>query len=75
MCLRNIAQIWSPYLYPSSDSPRYTMAFATNSVMAGTAIVFCFILRHVLKRANEAADRNDAEAGQNDVVGKVRYVL
>lgn len=75
MCLRNLAQIWSPYLYPSSDGPRYTMAFATNSVMAGTAIVFCFILRYFLKRANKAEDRKDAEAGQNHLVGKVRYVL
>ncbi|WVQ83939.1 hypothetical protein IAT38_006083 [Cryptococcus sp. DSM 104549] len=74
--LGNIAQIWSPYLYPSSDSPRYTTAFATNSVMAGVAILFCFILRFVLKRDNNRMDREDAEAEARGEAAeeKVRYV-
>ncbi|OCF45725.1 nicotinamide mononucleotide permease [Kwoniella heveanensis CBS 569] len=73
--LGNIAQIWSPYLYPSSDAPRYTTAFATNSVMAGVAIAFCFILRFFLKRANDQMDREEAESGDRAVPEKVRYVL
>ncbi|EAL19325.1 hypothetical protein CNBH0190 [Cryptococcus deneoformans B-3501A] len=106
--LGNIAQIWSPYLYPSTDAPRYTVscpiptlllltlcffififtgdlatdmgnqtAFATNSVMAAVAILFCFVLRFFLKRGNAKMDREDAEAEARGEASeeRVRYVL
>ncbi|OWZ35154.1 nicotinamide mononucleotide permease [Cryptococcus neoformans c45] len=75
--LGNIAQIWSPYLYPSIDAPRYTTAFATNSAMAAVAILFCFVLRFFLKMGNAKMDREDAEAEARGeaVEDRVRYVL
>ncbi|WVQ77510.1 hypothetical protein IAR50_007196 [Cryptococcus sp. DSM 104548] len=74
--LGNIAQIWSPYLYPSSDAPRYTTAFATNSAMAAIAIFFCFVLRAVLGRDNARMDleAEQAEARGERVPDRVKYV-
>ncbi|GAA6039056.1 hypothetical protein JCM8097_000175 [Rhodosporidiobolus ruineniae] len=83
-------QIWSPYLYPKSDAPRYTTAFVTNSIMAAISILFCFILRFCLARANRKMDKDEADAAlasgdasgdfeKNEVgsavVRKPRYIL
>ncbi|GJN87585.1 hypothetical protein Rhopal_000540-T1 [Rhodotorula paludigena] len=85
--LGNIAQIWSPYLYPKSDGPKYSTAFITNSVMTAVSITFCFILRYFLKRANTQMDREEAEYDDEKeansdgvsriapVTKKIRYVL
>ncbi|KWU45903.1 putative nicotinamide mononucleotide permease [Rhodotorula sp. JG-1b] len=59
--LGNIAQIWSPYLYPKSDGPKYTTAFITNTVMTAVSITACFILRYCLKRNNAQMDRQEVE--------------
>ncbi|KAM0747982.1 putative nicotinamide mononucleotide permease [Meredithblackwellia eburnea MCA 4105] len=79
--LGNIAQIWSPYLYPKSDGPKYSTAFVTNSVMTAGSIAFCLILRYCLKRNNDQMDREDAmdaEAASEKGVSstkRIRYVL
>ncbi|ODN84940.1 hypothetical protein, variant [Cryptococcus amylolentus CBS 6039] len=75
--LGNIAQVYSPYLYPSTDSPRYTTAFATNSAITALAVVFCFVLRAILKRDNKRMDREEMEAEERglEVEGRARYVL
>ncbi|ORY54884.1 putative nicotinamide mononucleotide permease [Leucosporidium creatinivorum] len=85
--LGNIAQIWSPYLYPKSDGPKYSTAFITNSVMTAASIAFCLILRYCLKRNNEQMDRQEQEdletasrldkdsAGAPAVQKQIRYVL
>lgn len=70
-----VAQVWSPYLYDKKYSPRYRIAFATNTVMAAAAVMFCLILRFCLARENkkmaerEIADREGAETK------RIRYVL
>ncbi|GAA5892665.1 hypothetical protein JCM6882_000551 [Rhodosporidiobolus microsporus] len=85
--LGNLAQIWSPYLYPKSDSPMYTTAFVTNSIMTAVAIALCMGLRFLLMRDNARMDREEAEydskadeAGSEMASGrpferKPRYVL
>lgn len=66
--------MWSPYLYDKKYSPRYRVAFATNTVMAAAAVLFCLLLRFCLARENkkmaerEAMDREGAEK-------RIRYVL
>ncbi|GJN93243.1 hypothetical protein Rhopal_006290-T1 [Rhodotorula paludigena] len=59
--LGNIAQIWSPYMWPKSDGPKYSTAFITNIVMTGLAICLCITLRFFLGRANAQMDREEAE--------------
>lgn len=44
-CMSNSASIWNAYLYPSSDAPRYTVAFVCNCVFIGLAILCAIALR------------------------------
>ncbi|GAA5937202.1 hypothetical protein JCM3775_001578 [Rhodotorula graminis] len=62
----NLAQIWSPYLYPKSDGPEYSIAFITNSVVAALAIALCLVLRFFLARDNARMDREEAELYGDD---------
>ncbi|TVY83977.1 putative transporter, partial [Lachnellula suecica] len=48
----NIAQIYSPYLYPSSDGPRYLTAMICNAAFCVACIIFALGLRWCLKREN-----------------------
>ncbi|GAA5820965.1 hypothetical protein JCM11251_001898 [Rhodosporidiobolus azoricus] len=85
--LGNIAQIWSPYLYPKSEGPEYTKAWIVNSIMTAVAICLCMTLRFLLNRENKKMDAEEAELDQKaDEAGsemasrmqyerKPRYVL
>ncbi|KAI5478410.1 putative nicotinamide mononucleotide permease [Pseudohyphozyma bogoriensis] len=86
--LGNVAQIWSPYLYPKGDAPKYTTAFVTNSIMTAISILFCFVLRYCLARNNAQMDREEAadheayasassetKSDAGPLVKKVRYIL
>jgi MFS family permease len=82
--LGNIAQIWSPYLYPKDDAPKYTKAFMTNSIMTVVSILGCFILRWCLTRNNRQMERQEAQILEGlpekgiavaDGQKKIRYVL
>ncbi|KAI5449816.1 hypothetical protein NCC49_004028 [Naganishia albida] len=73
--LGNVAQVWSPYLYDKKYSPRYQVAFATNTVMAAAAVLFCLVLRFCLARENKKMDEReqlDQEGAENRTI---RYVL
>ncbi|GAA5911304.1 hypothetical protein JCM8208_004326 [Rhodotorula glutinis] len=63
----NLAQIWSPYLYPKSDGPEYSIAVITNSVVTALAIALSLVLRFFLARDNARMDREEAEfCGDNE---------
>lgn len=66
-----MAQIWSPYLYPSSDGPRYVKAFSVNAAATALAIVLSLVLRMLLKRDNKKLAAAEAADGQK----RMRYVL
>ncbi|CAG8002530.1 unnamed protein product [Penicillium salamii] len=61
-CLSNVCQVYTPYLYPNSAAPQYTMAFSYNIAMSAVTIIFATILRIVLGRLNK---RLDEEEGTN----------
>ncbi|CAG8038550.1 unnamed protein product [Penicillium salamii] len=52
-CLSNVCQVYTPYLYPNSAAPQYTMAFSYNIAMSAVTIIFATILRIVLGRLNK----------------------
>ncbi|KAI0126110.1 pantothenate transporter liz1 [Xylariales sp. AK1849] len=57
--LSNVCQIYSPFLYPSSAAPRYTVAFIVNCVMSAMTIIFAIILRFYLRGLNQKLDRGE----------------
>lgn len=66
-----VAQIWSPYLYPSSDGPQYVKAFSVNAACTALAICLSLILRMCLKRENAKLAASEVADGRK----RTRYVL
>ncbi|ATY59114.1 Major facilitator superfamily transporter [Cordyceps militaris] len=67
----NIAQVYSPYMYPKSSGPRYLPAMIANSGAVILSIACCATLYYSLRRENkilEAAQmhRNDDGDGDSD---------
>jgi hypothetical protein len=57
--LSNVCQIYSPFLYPSNDGPKYVTAMAVNLSMSGMSIIFGTILRFYLVFLNKKLDKAD----------------
>lgn len=49
----NFAQIYSPYLYPSSDGPKYLNAMIANSCFCLGCVAVTLALRFLLKKENQ----------------------
>lgn len=60
-CLSNSASIWNSYLYPSSASPRYTLAFTCNCVFIGLSIMCAVALRWRLTVLNKKIDNGSMD--------------
>ncbi|KAJ5361139.1 MFS general substrate transporter [Penicillium brevicompactum] len=58
-CLSNVCQVYTPYLYPNTAAPQYTMAFSYNIAMSALTIIFATILRVVLGRLNKTLDEEE----------------
>ncbi|KAJ5678970.1 MFS general substrate transporter [Penicillium macrosclerotiorum] len=58
-CLSNVCQIYTPYLYPDSASPKYTTAFSVNIAMSAMTIIFAVVIRVVLGRLNKQLDEEE----------------
>lgn len=52
----NIALVWTPYLYPASDGPRYTMAWSVNLALTVVVLVSSLVLSYILKKDNKKLD-------------------
>ncbi|KAK1449570.1 pantothenate transporter liz1 [Colletotrichum melonis] len=52
----NISQVWTSYLWPDSDKPRYVLAMSVNSGFALGTILLALLMRIVLQRANKKLD-------------------
>lgn len=70
-----VAQVWSPYLYDKKYSPRYRVAFATNTVMAAAAVLFCLVLRFCLARENKKMEEREIADREGAETKRIRYVL
>jgi len=73
----NLAQIYSPYLYPSSNGPRYLIAMIVNSCFCLGCIAATLILRWCLVKENQklesveirdTADISNEKAGVKEIV-------
>ncbi|KAF2018080.1 MFS general substrate transporter [Aaosphaeria arxii CBS 175.79] len=54
--LGNTALVWTPYLYPKSDGPRYTMAWSVNLALSVVTLVSAVALSFCLRRENKKID-------------------
>ncbi|KAJ3540525.1 hypothetical protein NM208_g5031 [Fusarium decemcellulare] len=52
----NLALVWTPYLYPAGDGPRYTMAWSVNLALTVVTIVSSIALTFLLRRDNKKMD-------------------
>ncbi|KAJ6130866.1 hypothetical protein N7512_003646 [Penicillium capsulatum] len=57
----NIALVWTPYLYPKSDGPRYMIAWAVNLALSVALLLSTIALSLFLRRNNKAMGFEDAE--------------
>lgn len=57
----HLGNVWSPYFFPDSDMPRYTMAMCLQIGFACAAIGIASVIRWHLKRKNNKL-RSEAEA-------------
>ncbi|KAH8657545.1 major facilitator superfamily domain-containing protein [Tricladium varicosporioides] len=60
----NTALIWTPYLYPKSQGPRYRTAWSVNLTLAVVGILSSIALRLILQRENRKLDRDNIGAIQ-----------
>ncbi|CAI7661271.1 unnamed protein product [Penicillium pancosmium] len=58
----NISFIWTPYLWPSSDEPRYTIAMASSAAFSITCAACAWAMRIWLQRANRKIRQNNDES-------------
>jgi hypothetical protein len=57
----NASYIYTPYLYPKSDGPKYVTAMGANSGFAFATIVSAWIFRIWLQRANHKIRKSNDE--------------
>ncbi|KAK2616454.1 hypothetical protein QQS21_000696 [Conoideocrella luteorostrata] len=60
--LANASFIWTPYLWPKSDEPRYTMAMATSAGLSIATVVAAWGMRYWLRRDNKKIRQTENEA-------------
>jgi hypothetical protein len=50
--------IYTPYLYPESDGPKYVIAMSSNAAFSGACIVAAWALRMWLQITNKRLQRD-----------------
>ena len=71
--IANCANIYGPYMYPSSASPQYIPGSSTNAVVCFVVALLAWGIRIILKRANKKLSENEHETEAQGEVFK--YVL
>ena len=71
--IANCSSIYSPYLYPNKDKPRFVLAMSVNAATSLLAILSATGFRVLLKRANRRLEEEEVEMG--DGVRGFRYLV
>ncbi|KAH7361564.1 major facilitator superfamily domain-containing protein [Plectosphaerella cucumerina] len=56
--IANLSPIYTPYLWPSSDEPRYVTAMASSAAFSFIACVLAWVLRWMLVKENRKIERD-----------------
>ncbi|KAI6750852.1 hypothetical protein HG530_014302 [Fusarium avenaceum] len=57
-----LSLIWTPYLWPKSDAPRYVLPLSSSAAFAVACIAGVWLMRWMLIRANRKIRQSDSEA-------------
>ncbi|TDZ49615.1 putative transporter [Colletotrichum trifolii] len=60
-CIAVSSFIWTPYMWPKSDEPRYTMAMSTSAALSVATAAGAWAMRVWLKRENKKIRRSENE--------------
>ncbi|TEA22041.1 putative transporter [Colletotrichum sidae] len=60
-CIAVSSFIWTPYMWPKSDEPRYTMAMSTSAALSVAAAAGAWAMRIWLMRENKKIRRSENE--------------
>lgn len=60
--LANLSFVYTPFLWPDSDKPRYGMAMAASIGFSAGVILFTWVMRFILIRQNKKIRATDSEA-------------
>lgn len=66
----SVALMYSPYLWPIWDGPRYVIAFGMSAASCFAAVAVCWLIRVLLKRENERIRRG---VGAETVINLYEY--
>lgn len=50
--IMNISFIWTPYLWPKSDEPRYVIAMASSAAFSAATAMLAWVARVIMMRRN-----------------------
>lgn len=59
--MMNVSQIWTPYLWPKSDGPRYAIAMGSSAGLSLSAAILAWLVRVILIRRNQKLRASDAD--------------
>ncbi|KAH7329596.1 major facilitator superfamily domain-containing protein [Stachybotrys elegans] len=62
-CIMNISFIWTPYLWPSSDEPRYVIAMVSSCAFSIATALLAWLAKVILKRRNAQLRASEDESG------------
>lgn len=54
--------IYTPYLWPDSDAPRYTIAMSTSAAFSGVAAILAWVMRRMLIKQNRQIKQSNEES-------------
>lgn len=61
-CIAVSSFIWTPYMWPKSDEPRYVMAMSSSAALSFATAAGAWGMRFWLKRENEKIRAREEEA-------------
>lgn len=61
--IMNISFIWTPYLYPDSDEPRYLMAMMSSAAFSAATAALAWLAKILLIRKNRKMRNSEDETG------------
>ncbi|TQV97375.1 MFS transporter [Cordyceps javanica] len=59
--IMNVSFIWTPYLWPKSDSPRYTIAMASSAAFSIATALLAWLAKLIMLRRNKKLRASDDE--------------